>query len=139
MPAAPAASVKGLRDLQRACALASKDVKKKVRAELRDIAEPIRATAESFAVTRISGMTAGRRRPSKWQGMRIGVTRNLIYVAPKRRGIKSPADPRKRGGQFAQLLMDQAMDPALDIHRPLVESRIDRALGQIANDWERRP
>ena len=66
--------------------------------------------------------------------MRVGITRTLVYVAPRQRGAG-----RGRGGShrpnLAPLLMDKAMQPALDQHASEIETRFEDFLGIIADDF----
>ena len=74
-------AVTGLADLQRAFAQTERATRLGVKAELREIARPIQSSAETNAggITRIG---------PKWPKMRIGVSRSLVYVAPRQRGVK---------------------------------------------------
>jgi hypothetical protein len=69
--------------------------------------------------------------------MRIGIGRSIVYVAPIERGAKSRGDERKRRPKFGTKLMDEAMEPALERNRAVVETRLDRMLDEVANVWER--
>jgi hypothetical protein len=139
--AAAGVHVKGLRELQQAFALAEREARLFVRAELRHVAEPIRAEAEQLALTSISGM--GRNRKSaKWGKMRVGVTRTLIYVAPRQRGRLTKQNPDRWGrgyykGDFGGRLMRVAMEPALEHHAPDVEARMEHALDRMADHFNR--
>lgn len=132
-----AVAVHGLADLHRAFAKADKDRRKALRDVERDVAEPVRSTAEGMAITRIRGIA--RTANPKWHGMRIGITRSLVYVAPKQRGRLTRKDPARyrRGTRFADLLMDLAMDPALEQHRGSFEFRMARAFDQLADEFNR--
>lgn len=66
--------------------------------------------------------------------MRVGVTRTLVYVAPKQRGARF--GPRKRPN-LAGLLATRAMEPALDINRPLVERQLEGLLDTVADKFNR--
>lgn len=120
--------VRGLADLNRALAKADKQVRVGVRKELRQAVEPVRRDAQSLAVSEIP--TIG----GAWSRMRVGVTRDLVYVAPRQRGVKT--GPRKRPN-LAELLLGRAMVPALDRNADDVEERIDDMLGRVARDFNR--
>lgn len=120
--------VEGLRELSRAFALADKAERRMFRQSLRDVAEPVRADAEALAVSRISRIGL------PWSRMRVGVTRTSVYVAPRERGTRTPTRSRPK---LASLLMDRAMQPALDAHVEEVEEATDRMLGDVARLWER--
>lgn len=131
MPAVDSRTVRveGLRELSRAFALADKAERKMFRDTLKDIAEPVRATAEINAVLGISRIGV------PWSRMRVGVTRTSVYVAPRQRGA------RGRGGRhrpnLADLLMDRAMSPALDAHQSEIVGETDEMLGAVSRLWER--
>lgn len=123
--------VRGLREMQRAFAKADKTLSRELRDALREVAEPVRAEAEQLAVQRIRNVGMD------WSRMRVGVSRTLVYVAPKQRGVKSKADRRRRRPNFADLLMDMAMVPALQNNVRLIERRMDDMLGKVGSAWER--
>lgn len=126
MPASTAVSVRGLRELNQAFARADKDTRKFVREAEKEVAEPIRVTAEHMAATNI------RKIGQRWPQMRIGVTTKVVYVAPKSKGRKG--SKRKN---LAGLLMDKAMQPALDRHRGRVEHDLEKALDKMADHFNR--
>jgi hypothetical protein len=95
----------------------------------RAVAEPVRRDAETNAQERIP------RVGDRWYRMRTGVSRKLVYVAPRQRGVKRQGDARRRRPKFGDLLMDRAMEPALEQHGPEIEAAVERALDQIANDF----
>ena len=101
--AASTVRVHGLRELQRDLSRANKDIAKDLRGELKTLAEPVRALAESKADSSISHIG------SRWGRMRVGVTSRSVYVAP--RSKRQGGSPRPN---LAALLMDRAMQPALD-------------------------
>lgn len=124
--AANTVRVHGLREMSRAFARADKDLKKDLRGTLRDIAEPVRREAATRAVREITNIG------SDWSQMRTGVTNTGAYVAPRR---------RRRGGSprpnLASLLMDRAMQPALDANADKVESAVGDMLDDICARWGR--
>jgi hypothetical protein len=110
---------------------AGPEVQKDLDARLRDLAEPIRFTAESLATREI------RRIGPKWSRMRIGVTRRVVYVAPKQRGVKTRGpDPRRRPN-LADLLEERAMTPALARHEENLEAGVENVLYGFALRWNR--
>jgi hypothetical protein len=125
---ASAIRVRGLADLNRALARADRDVRLGVRRELREVAEPVRADAERLAVSGIRNVHEG----DPWSRMRVGVTRSLVYVAPRQRG--AARGPRRRRN-MADLLAVRAMEPALDINRPLVERNLEEMLDDVADKF----
>lgn len=127
MPATDAIKVQGLRELDRAFLRASKTLDKELRAGLREAAEPVRRDAENRALERITRIGV------PWSRMRVGVTRTLVYVAPRERG----RNRQLRRPNLAGLLMDRAMQPALDANIGEVERRVGQVLATVGREWER--
>lgn len=117
--------------MQRAFAKADKTLSRELRGALREVAEPVRQDAEQLALERIPHIGM------EWSRMRIGVSRRLVYVAPKQRGVKSKSDRGRRRPNLADLLMDRAMSPALERNVSLVERRMDDLLRDVGRAWER--
>lgn len=123
-------AVTGLRELQAAFAKTGRDSRLGVRKEIRQIAEPIRSTAETNtagAITRIG---------PRWPKMRIGVSRSLIYVAPRQRGVKVKGGTRMSRPNLGNLLMEQ-MESALRQHEHQIEANVERALDRICDQFNR--
>lgn len=123
---AGAVRIRGLAELQRDFRKISKDLTKELRNELKEAAEPVRAAAESKALSEIRNMP----RSPHWAGMRVGVAgRGMVYVVPR---------ARRRGGSgrtnLKTLLLERAMDPALEEKRDEVLDRVDRMLGRLAGE-----
>jgi hypothetical protein len=127
----PVVVVRGQRELSRAFAKADRDIRLEWRRRLRAVAEPVRRDVEELALTRIRNMP----KSPKWARMRTGVTQRLVYVAPRQRGTHGRG-PRRRSN-LADLLMDRAMQPALNHHRADIERAVDRLLDEIADDFNR--
>jgi hypothetical protein len=125
----PAVVVKGMAEFQRALAHADRSSRLGVRRELRDIARPIANDAQQLALGTITGMAAS----PKWAGMRIGVTRKLVYVAPRQKGARGKG-PRARPN-LADLMMSRAMEPALERHRGELETNVERMLDRVADGF----
>ena len=121
--------VRGYNETIRAFNRADKALKTEMRAAFRDVAEPLRSEAESLAAARITYVGP------KWNRMRTAITTNLIYVAPKERGRLSKKNRGLRRSNMADLLMDRAMQPALDRNEADVADRFDEALGRIERIW----
>jgi hypothetical protein len=135
MPAATGVYVTGLRELSSAFNKLGGEVRKEYRTSERQIAEPIRRDAESLAMSEVRNMPAS----PKWSKMRIGVTRDLIYVVPRQRGVKGRGqDPRRRGPQFTRLMMDRAMRPALARNEADVTRGIEQLLDRVTQQFNRR-
>lgn len=127
MPNSGEIHIQGLREMSRAFAKADKNLKKELTATLKDVAEPVRADATVRAEQEIRNIG------QLWSQMRTGVTSRVVYVAPKRRGRQSAL----RRPNLAGLLMDRAMQPALDAHAGQIERELERMLDGIGRDWGR--
>jgi hypothetical protein len=119
--------IRGLHELQASLAHADRSVRLGVRKGLRQAAEPVQRGAEELAQTNIRNIGP------KWSRMRVGVTRNLVYVAPRQKGTRGRG-PRRRPN-LADLLMDRAMQPALDQHEAEVEARLEELLDRAADEF----
>jgi hypothetical protein len=128
MPAEGAIRVRGLRELNRAFARADRKLRLEKNDALKRAAEPVRADAEAMAVAGISRIGV------PWSRMRVGVTMQVVYVAPKQRA--SRANGRLRRPKLAPLLMDRAMQPALDRNRDEVVRRVDALLDTVGREWD---
>lgn len=107
----------------RALARADKETRLGVRRELRQVAEPVQRDAELFARQRIP------RIGERWARMRVGITTKTVYVAPSQRS----RDRSRRRPNLAGLLMDRAMQPALDAHEHETVRELDRMLDRVAD------
>jgi hypothetical protein len=112
-----------------AFAKADRELRLGYRRSLRDVAEPVRLDAEGLAANSIT------RIGPRWYRMRTGVTRNLIYVAPRQRGVKTRGlDPRRRPN-LGNLLMDRAMEPALNQNEERIVDGAERLLDRVADGF----
>jgi hypothetical protein len=125
--------VEGYRPFMAALAKADRDVRLGVRTELRDVARPVQQTAQALALSRIRQMPQS----PKWAGMRIGITRNLVYVAPRQKGSRGRG-PRRRPN-LANLLMARAMEPALERNAARVEAGFEQMLDDVADRFNHGP
>jgi len=123
-----ALAVKGYTQLARTFQHAPKDVNKAYRAELRTIGEPTRLTAEDLAVSTIRNIGP------VWSKMRTGITTRVTYVAPKQRGARGRSTRRRPN--LGTLLMERAMQPALDRNRGQVEHDFDVMLDRLVTRWD---
>lgn len=130
-PTSPPVRVRGLRELQRAFARTEKAAQKQTRATFVEVAEPVRRDAEGYARSRVA------RIGTRWPQMRVGVTTKSVYVAPKQRGRASRRNAALRRPNLAALLMTRSMEPALEENAPLIYDRVDRALDQLATQFDR--
>jgi hypothetical protein len=113
--------VHGLRELEVALSRYNRDVKKTVNHALREAAEPVRAGAEGLALSEIRNLGP------RWSRMKVGVTSKLVYVAPATR-------PRGGGSarpNLAPLLMDRAMQPALEQRSEEVYAGLELAVDRL--------
>lgn len=124
-------SVRGLADLQRAFRFAEHEIHKDLRMALESSADPVRAAAEQLAVSRISRIGI------PWSRMRVGVTRSSVYVAPVERGVKSRTLTSRRRPNLKPLLLDRALDPALELNRNKVIGEVEDTLNDLARAWSR--
>lgn len=123
--------VHGLREISGAYAKLERDTRAGLRTGLRDVAEPVRRDAEQLAQARIVRIGA------KWFKMRVGVTRRVVYVAPRQRGVKKTGERWRRRPNLADLLMDKAMEPALEQNEAKVEQAVDKVLDRVIADFNR--
>jgi hypothetical protein len=127
--------VRGLRELQRAFALADKKLARELRLALQEAADPVRYDAAQLAGKRIRNILSPTAEVN-WAAMRVGVTRSLVYVAPQERGRRSRANPKIRRPNLATLLMGRAMEPALVRNVATVERAVSRVLDTVGQAWE---
>lgn len=128
---AEAVRIEGLRELERAFKLYGRGLEKGVREALETAAEPVRLDAQSLAVANI------RRIGVPWSRMRVGVTRRTAYVAPQKRGGATRLRPNSGRPNLKGLLLDRAMEPALDRNIANVEREIGDALDDLGRMWSR--
>lgn len=133
MPAEAAIKVRNLAETRRAFAKADRELDKEMRLALREVVEPIREDAESLAE---SGVIDKLSDDDAWSRMRVGTTKKLVYVAPRERGRASRQNVAIRRSNFAELLMDRAMQPALDENEPRVVEGVERVLDTVGRAWE---
>jgi hypothetical protein len=124
----PAVHISGMREFQAALARADRSSRLGVRRELRDVARPIANDSQQLALSTIAGMSSS----PAWARMRIGVTRTLVYVAPRQRGGKG--GPGRRPN-LADLMMSRAMEPALERHRGELEANVELMLDRVAGQF----
>jgi hypothetical protein len=121
--------VSGLRDVNAAFAHTNRDLRLGWRAGMRQIAEPVRRDAEQLAMSSIRHMPASPR----WSRMRIGVTRNMVYVAPRQRGYKGRGRHPSKRPNLGNLLMNRAMQPALEQHEHDTMAAFEQLLDHVAD------
>jgi hypothetical protein len=121
--------VKGIRDVNAAFARTDRDIRLGWRAGMRQVAEPVRQDAERLAASEIRRMPASPR----WSRMRVGVTRTMVYVAPRQKGTRGRGPVAGRRPNLAGLLMDRAMQPALERHEHDTTAAFERLLDTVAD------
>lgn len=127
--ATDAVVVRGLRELSVAFSKAGRDTSVAFRKELRGVAEPIRSQASALARHSIPNIGP------RWGEMRTGVTRKLVYVAPKQRGVKTRGRDRRKRPNLATLLAERATQPALEHNKGQINQRVERMLDKVARDF----
>lgn len=116
-------AIHGLRDLNRAFKDLGTGIHRQVRSELIEAAKPVQETAHVYALERITNMT------DPWSQFRIGATQRMVYVAPRERGRSR--GPRRRAN-FARLLAERSMEPALADNQTQIEARVWGVLERAA-------
>jgi hypothetical protein len=125
--------VKGLRDVNAAFAKTDRDLRLGWRAGMRQVAEPVRRDAEQSAMSDIRRMPGS----PKWARMRVGVTRQMVYVAPRQRGTRGRGPAGRARPNLGNLLMDRAMQPALERHEHEITARFEQLLDKVADGFNR--
>lgn len=126
--------VAGLAEIDRNLRLVGPTFQREFRAHLKEIAEPVRRDAEQLARTKISGIA--RSKTGAWAEMRTGVSGSFVYVAPKRRGVKTRGpDPRRRPN-LVDLMMGRALNPALASNEALVKVGVEAVIDSVGKLFE---
>lgn len=120
--------VENLSGMLRAWDVADRETSRELKQALREAAEPVRRDAQTLAIHTIDNMTV------EWSRMRVGVTRRMVYVAPKKRGTNQRHRKRRN---LADLLAARAMQPALDHNVTRVRRGVDDAIATVGRKWER--
>jgi hypothetical protein len=123
--------VENLAAVQRAFAKADRDVRLGFRAELRNVAEPVRSDIESVAPLVIRNLP----RSPGWSRMRTGVTRREVYVVPRLKGVRGRGPARRPN--FSRLMLYRAMRPAMLRHQAEIVRRFDEGLDRMAANFNR--
>lgn len=113
-------SITGIRELDRALGSLSKELRKELRAELRKAAEPARAKAEALASGSISHIG------STWSRMRLGVTGQGVYLAPRARRSRGSSRPN-----LGPLLLNKAMWPAAQESEDEIARLVEEKVGGL--------
>jgi hypothetical protein len=124
--------VENYKNVLQAFGKASRHLEKNFRAELREAVEPVRAEAERLAG---SGAIENLKTGDDWTKVRTGVTRSVVYIAPRERGRRSTRAGVGRPN-LKPLLLDRAYEPALTKHRDDIIEDVDSLLGDVARIWD---
>ena len=116
--------IKGLKELKRDFGRISKDLDRKLVKALQEAAQPAADKAESYALGRIRNMPGS----PDWAGMRIGVARGGVYLAPAARSRRRRSRPN-----LGPLLMDLAMGPAVEQEQAVIVERVGDLIDKIAD------
>jgi len=129
-----AVRIEGLRELQRAFRVFDRSLERGLREAMEASAEVVRFPAETLAAQTI------KRSAIDWTRMRVGVARRVAYVAPVERGINTKSRGRRERysrPKLKTLLLDRALEPALEQNVPRVEQEFEDALRDLARAWSR--
>lgn len=121
-------AVRNIDEVNRALLLAGADFHKEKSRRLKSFGRPVANDAQRLAQERITNI--GRH----WDDMRVGVTPDMVYVAPVQRGTKVAARQRK---SFAGRLMGLAMIPALELNRESIANKIDALCERMVRRFNR--
>lgn len=118
--------VKGLRETVRAFDNIQDNLQEDLREGLKHAAEPVRVVAEQKALNTIENMVYS----PAWAEQKIVVSKRtaLVYMTPKKRQSRNTARRRKN---VADLLMERAMEPALDQNEERVVGAIEVVLDTL--------
>lgn len=115
-------------EVNRALIAAGADFQKEKNRRLRSYARPVANDAQRLATERITNIG------TRWDDMRIGVTPDMVYVAPVQRGTKVGNRKRRK---FASLLIGSAMIPALELNRDSIAAKIDGLVERMVRRFNR--
>jgi hypothetical protein len=123
---ADAFEIGGLRDLLTTFRELEPALAKALRAELREVAEPVKGRAEQNVGAKITNILSPTAMVDWWQ-MRTGTSVDGVYVAPGRRGTRDPSRKRRN---LAGLLETQ-MDAALEEKTPEIAGRMELMVDRL--------
>ena len=126
---ARAVRVNGLRELTRAFAKIDKDLSNEVRDELLDAVEPVKERAQQLALSRIRNMPQS----PEWAEMRTGVSRarGVVFMVP---AARSRRRPNRRRPNVGELLLERAMDPAVDEQTDQIVRGVEHVLDRLGRE-----
>ncbi len=114
-----------LASVNRALQTVDPDVRRGLTAELGEIGLIVSRDAQTLALSTI------RRNTLSWSRMRVGQTPRLIYVVPRNKGVRGKG-PRRRPN-FAPLMLNRAMRPALAKNKPQVDRRFASVVSAVCS------
>jgi hypothetical protein len=125
---AEAIRVVGLKELSRTFKRMSKELSDDLTDELKEAAQVVADDAQELALTQIRNMP----RSPRWAGMRIGVSRaqGVVYVVPAARARRRPGRAR---ANLSDLLLEEAMDPAVAKNQDKVVRKLEDMIDRIAS------
>jgi hypothetical protein len=121
--------VTGLRELLRVTDQLPRDVKKGVRDELRNVAEPVRADAQELFLARISNSTKKSR-----YGISVRKA-GTITVEQRVKSKLSRSNRKLKRPRFADLQMQEALEPALFKNEDQIVDRFEHAIDSATRRW----
>jgi len=122
--------VEGFAELMNATRLFAHDTYVGLRKELREIARPVERAAEGKTIDTFSNIG------DKWWNMRIGISKNMVYVAPMQRSRYTRANPGRYGRpKFANRLDVEVMTPVQNAVEGPTMQAVDRMLARAAQRW----
>ena len=126
---AGAVRVNGLRELTRAFGKISKDLSNEVRDELLEAVEPVKQRAEQLALSRIRNMPES----PAYAEMRTGVSRarGVVFMVP---AWRSRRRPNRRRPNVGALLVERAMDPAVDEKTDDIVRGVEHVLDRLGRE-----
>ena len=116
--------VEGYREFMRAVARADNESRKRVRTVFREVGEDVRADAQTFFDPISSKSAAGYRTRVRQTG--IVVQQSLTKVTGRR-------------PDYGALQMRRALLPALAANAPELDQKMERAMGQVCDHFDRKP
>jgi hypothetical protein len=119
--------VDGLRELLRVTDQLPKAVKRDVRNELRKVAEPVRADAQAYFLSRVS---------SDRGKTRYGISvRKTGTISVEQRVKSKDRDPRRRRPKFTDLVWERSLEPAAARNEHEVMEGFNRVLDSLERRW----
>ncbi len=119
--------VDGLRELLRVTDALPKDVKREVRSELRQVAEPVRDAATALFLSRVSSDTRKTR-----YGISVRKA-GTISVEQRKKGTSHRLSAKRP--KFTDLVMERSLSPAVERNEGEVLAGFNRVLDHLERKW----